>query len=74
MTVISIRKPPHNTPFIDAVAKRFNLRISNEESSLLATYERYWLMTRVIGPIKGPEKRHLKYLANKYASFLRQQL
>ena len=62
------------TPFIDAVAAHFNLRVSEEEVSLLATYERYWLMTKQFGPIQGAELRKLKYLANKHKSFLRQQL
>jgi len=74
VTVLSINNQSRQTPFIDAVAKRFNLRISSEEVSLLATYERYWLMTRVVGPVKGAEKRYLNYLANKYKSFLRHQL
>ncbi|MCG8673712.1 MAG: hypothetical protein MI867_30270 [Pseudomonadales bacterium] len=74
MTVISIHQQPQELPFINAVSTRFNLRVSREEETLLAIYERYWLMTRVLGPLEGAEKRYVKRLARKHNSFLHQRL
>lgn len=74
MSVTAIDKPPASLPFLDAVAARFNVRISREEATLLATYERYWLMTRVLGPLEGAERRFVRRLAQKHHSFLTKQL
>lgn len=74
MAVIAIDQQPRDLPFLDAVAKRFGVRFSREEMSLLATYERYWLMIHVLGPLRGAEKRYVKTLAKKHKSFIRHQL
>ena len=66
---------PRKLPYIDIVKQRFNIRIDvAHEKTLLATYERYWILHNVIGAIAGEEKRFLTRLAKKYNSFLYQQI
>lgn len=68
-------KQPKTLPFIESVKKRFNVRVDiAHEATLLATYERYWVIANAIGSIADEERRFLAKLAKKYNSFLYQQI
>lgn len=68
-------RQPRKLPFIDNVMRRFNVRVDRtHEATLLATYERYWVIANSLGSVAGEERRFLSKLAKKYNSFLYQQL
>ena len=61
---------PKVLPFIDLVKAKLNIRVDVvNEQTLLATYERYWILQNVLGVVQGAEKRCLFKLAKKYNSF-----
>jgi hypothetical protein len=66
---------PQKLPFLELVKQRLNIRIDvTHEQTLLATYERYWILSSVLGAIAGDERRFLIRLAKKYNSFLQKQI
>lgn len=66
---------PTSLPFLEAVEKRLNVTVKRDnERMILANYEKNWALNGVLETVAGPEARFLRYLANKYHSFIASQI
>lgn len=63
--------PPTSLPFVEAVGKRLNQKVRQDNDRvLLAFYEKNWVLNGVVATIDGQEARYLRHLAKKHQSFI----
>lgn len=66
---------PNRLPLLEAICKKMNQRINLEDDqSVLALYERGWILKGVLCNLEGDEERFVKALATRHNSWIARQV